>query len=102
MDNVFSTLPDGYSTKSLRHNANLNFAFVDGHAKLIHMMSGEYSGYGLTARPTSEIDGLKWCADRNIVPGPTFSGSGYPVSSATETCAHAVQEFYSGKWVQNS
>src|SRR5262249_26681025 len=66
MDNIISTLPDGYSTKSLRHSGgNFNYAFVDGHAKLIHMQSGEYSGFGLTARPASETDALKWCYDLN-------------------------------------
>jgi prepilin-type N-terminal cleavage/methylation domain-containing protein/prepilin-type processing-associated H-X9-DG protein len=105
MDNILSTLPDGYSTKSLRHGTNFNFAFVDGHAKLIRMNSGEYSGFGLTGRPASETDALKWCYDPNAVADyAAFGGGpgGYPVQSANETCQQAVQDYYSGGiWTQN-
>jgi prepilin-type N-terminal cleavage/methylation domain-containing protein/prepilin-type processing-associated H-X9-DG protein len=103
MDNILSSLPDGYSTKSLRHMTNFNYSFVDGHAKIIHMQSGEYNGFGLTARPASEPDALKWCSDPNIVPGSTFGGpsGGYPVGSATETCQQAVHDYYTGSWKQN-
>ena len=103
MDNILSTLPDGYSTKSLRHTSgNFNYAFADGHAKLIHMQSGEYTGFGLTARPANEVDALKWCSDPNIIPDATFGGpGGYPVQSKTETCAQAVHDYYTGSWKQN-
>jgi len=103
MDNILSTLPDGYSTKSLRHGGgSFNFAFVDGHAKLIHFDSGEYAGFGLTGRPASEVDALKWCSDPQIVPASTFGGpGGYPVQSATETCAQAVHDYYTGFWTIN-
>ena len=103
MDNILSTLPDGTSTKSIRHQTNLNYCFVDGHAKIIHMQAGEYTGFGLTARPTSETDGLKWCSDPSIVPASTFPGpgGGYPVQSGTETCAQAVHDYYAGSWTAN-
>lgn len=102
MDNILSTLPDGVSTRSLRHMSNLNYAFVDGHAKIIHFQAGEYAGFGLTGRPQSEVDALKWCSDPTIVPASTFGGaSGYPVQSGTETCAQAVHDYYTGFWTAN-
>jgi prepilin-type N-terminal cleavage/methylation domain-containing protein/prepilin-type processing-associated H-X9-DG protein len=96
MDNIISTLPDGYSTKSLRHTGGtFNYAFADGHAKVIRMQSGEYAGFGLTARPASEADGMKWCYDPMAVPAAGFGGpGGYPVQSATETCQQAVHDYY--------
>jgi prepilin-type N-terminal cleavage/methylation domain-containing protein/prepilin-type processing-associated H-X9-DG protein len=102
MDNILSTLADGYPTKSLRHQSNLNYAFVDGHAKIIHFQSGEYAGFGLTGRPTTETDALMWCSDPSIVPDAGFGGpGGYPVQSATESCAQAVHDYYTGFWVLN-
>ena len=103
MDNILAVLPDGTSTKTIRHQGNLNYCFVDGHAKIIHMQAGEYAGFGLTARPTSEVDGLKWCSDPAIVPTADFGGpgGGYPVQSATETCAQAVHDYYAGSWTLN-
>jgi prepilin-type N-terminal cleavage/methylation domain-containing protein/prepilin-type processing-associated H-X9-DG protein len=103
MDNILATLADGYSTSSLRHSGgSFNYAFVDGHAKLIHMQSGEYAGFGLTARPASEVDALKWCYDPNAVPDPSFGGpGGYPVQSKTETCRQAIHDYYTGFWTQN-
>lgn len=98
MDNIFSGNDGPSNTKSIRHMANLNYAFVDGHAKIIHMKAGQYAGFGLTARPASEVDGLKWCYDPNAVPASTFPGpgGGYPVQSATETCQQAVHDYYAG------
>ena len=37
-----------------------------------------------------------------IVPAPGFGGpGGYPVQSATETCAQAVHDYYTGSWTLN-
>lgn len=96
MDNIMSRLPDGYSSNGLRHMQNLNYVFCDGHAKLIHMQTGEYSGYGLVGIPASATDALKWCSDPNILPAAGFDNSGYPLVSPAETCAQAVSDFYSG------
>jgi prepilin-type processing-associated H-X9-DG protein len=96
MDNNMSRLADGSSSKSLRHMQSFNYVFADGHAKTIHMQTGEYSGFGLVGRPASPTDALKWCSDPNIVPAPGFKTSGYPLKSGTETCAQAVADFYSG------
>ena len=96
MDNILSRLPDGVSTNFLRHQQNLNYVFADGHAKLIKMQAGEYTGYGLVGVPASEQNALKWCADPDLRPAAGFDTSGYPIQSATETCAQAVHEFYSG------
>jgi prepilin-type N-terminal cleavage/methylation domain-containing protein/prepilin-type processing-associated H-X9-DG protein len=74
MDNIFSGSDGPSSTRQIRHLANLNYAFVDGHAKIIKMQAGQYSGYGLTARPASEVNALKWCYDPNAVPDSTFGG----------------------------
>ena len=67
----------------------------------IVLMAGEYAGYGLTGRPASETDGLKWCYDPNAVP-VNFDADGYPLASGTETCQQAVHEYYAGNvWTLN-
>jgi len=96
MDNNMSRLADGASSKGLRHMKSLNYVFADGHAKTIHMQTGEYAGYGLVGIPASPTDALKWCSDPNVTPAPGFKSSGYPLKSGTETCAQAVADFYSG------
>jgi prepilin-type N-terminal cleavage/methylation domain-containing protein/prepilin-type processing-associated H-X9-DG protein len=97
MDNLFSGADGPTSTKSIRHMSSLNYAFVDGHAKIIHMQVGVYAGFGLTGRPASQTDALKWCYDPSAVPSAGFGGpGGYPVQSATETCAQAVADNYTG------
>jgi prepilin-type N-terminal cleavage/methylation domain-containing protein/prepilin-type processing-associated H-X9-DG protein len=96
MDNILSRLPDGYSSRGLRHQQALNYVFADGHAKIIHMQAGEYSGFGLVGIPASETDALKWCSDPNIVPANGFNPDGYPLQSGTETCRQAVHDFYAG------
>ena len=101
MDNIFSNSDGPRNTSSIRHTGNLNYAFVDGHAKIIHMKAGQYAGFGLTARPASEADALKWCYDPNAVPDATFGGpGGYPVQSKTETCQQAVHDYYTGSWTE--
>ncbi|HLK61041.1 MAG TPA: prepilin-type N-terminal cleavage/methylation domain-containing protein [Chthonomonadaceae bacterium] len=105
MDNIFSG-PDGPAlTRQIRHMANLNYCFVDGHAKIIHMQCGTYGGsFTSIARPASMTDALKWCYDPNAVSDyAAFGGGppGYPVISATATCQQAVQDYYSGSWVEN-
>ncbi|MEP6755156.1 MAG: prepilin-type N-terminal cleavage/methylation domain-containing protein [Chthonomonadales bacterium] len=101
MDNIFSNGDGPARTSSIRHQTNLNYAFVDGHAKVIKMAVGQYAGYGLVGRPASEANALKWCYDPNAVPDPTFGGpGGYPVQSKTETCAQAVHDYYNGFWTE--
>jgi prepilin-type N-terminal cleavage/methylation domain-containing protein/prepilin-type processing-associated H-X9-DG protein len=101
MDNMFSGADGPSATSQIRHIGMLNYAFVDGHAKTIPMQVGQYSGFGLTARPAKESDAVKWCRDPNAVPPAGFGGSGgYPVQSATETCAQAVHDYYTGSWTQ--
>ena len=100
MDNIFSGSDGPKNTGTIRHTGSLNYAFVDGHAKIIHMKAGNYSGFGLTARPGSEADGLKWCYDPNATPAAGFSTSGYPMQSATETCQQAVHDFYTSAWTE--
>jgi prepilin-type N-terminal cleavage/methylation domain-containing protein/prepilin-type processing-associated H-X9-DG protein len=103
MDNIFSGGDGPQRTSSIRHTANLNYCFVDGHAKIIHMKAGQYAGFGLTARPASEVDGLKWCFDPNFIPDSSFQGpgGGYPVQSNSETCQAAVHDFYTaGIWTE--
>jgi prepilin-type N-terminal cleavage/methylation domain-containing protein/prepilin-type processing-associated H-X9-DG protein len=99
MDNIFSGSDGPTATSQIRHQTHLNYAFVDGHAKTIVMQVGQYAGFGLTARPASETDALKWCRDPNATPNSSFSGpGGYPVQSATETCQQAVHDYYTGSW----
>jgi len=96
MDNILSRLPNGTSSKSLRHQQSFNFVFADGHAKSIRMQAGKYAGGGMVAIPVSPTDALKWCSDPNLTPAPGFKASGHPLKSGTETCAQAVADFYSG------
>ena len=102
MDNIFSGKDGPTSTKTIRHRASLNYAFVDGHAKTIKMKAGNYSGFGLTARPASEVDALKWCYDPSALSDYAALGgvSGYPISSALLTCAQAVHEYFTGTWIE--
>ncbi len=102
MDNIISGADGPKNTGSIRHMTNLNYAFVDGHAKIIKMQAGQYAGFGLTARPSSEVNALKWCYDPNAPSDYAALGgvSGYPISSATESCQQAVHEFYSGAWTE--
>jgi prepilin-type N-terminal cleavage/methylation domain-containing protein/prepilin-type processing-associated H-X9-DG protein len=96
MDNIYSRLQDGFGSHGLRHMQNMNFVFTDGHAHVIKMNAGEFSGYGLVGIPASERDGLKWCSDPNAVPSAGFDGSGYPLGSSTEPCQQAVHDYYNG------
>ncbi len=101
-DNIFSTLPDGYSSASVRHMQMLEFGFADGHVKPIKFNTGEYPGYGLVGLPANENDALLFCNDPNVVgdysgagfpAGSSLSGS-YPLQTAGETCQQAVQDIY--------
>jgi prepilin-type N-terminal cleavage/methylation domain-containing protein/prepilin-type processing-associated H-X9-DG protein len=100
MDNIFSG-PDGPTgTSTIRHGGKLNFAFVDGHAKLITMVAGNYNapdGVYWVARASSMVDALKWCYDPNASSDySTFQSdtSGYPVNSITETCSQVVADWF--------
>ncbi|MDE2127650.1 MAG: DUF1559 domain-containing protein [Armatimonadetes bacterium] len=99
-DNIFSTLPDGYSSKDIRHMQNLVFAFADGHAKPIKFNTAEYTGYGLIGLPANQTDALKFCSDPNIVgdysdDGGGGLGSGYPMQTGAESCTQLVTDLYS-------
>jgi len=105
MDNIFSGSDGPPTTHQVRHLQNLNYAFVDGHAKIIKMQSGCYQGCGnfsSIARPASEDNALKWCYDPNALSDyASFGGSGgYPVVSATATCQQAVHDYYTGSWTE--
>ncbi|HZT42678.1 MAG TPA: prepilin-type N-terminal cleavage/methylation domain-containing protein [Chthonomonadaceae bacterium] len=102
MDNILSRLPDGSSTKALRHmGGTFNYAFADGHAKVVRVQSAEYNGYGHVGKPASETDGLMWCSDPSVTPSSIFQtydwgGAGsYPMQDPTETCQKAVSDFFS-------
>ncbi len=98
MDNVLSLYPDHVSSKSIRFAGRFNFGFADGHAKSLQMNSAEYAGYGLIARPASQLDALKWCYDQGAVPDPAYLGNtfpgDYPLQSGSLTCADAVKDIY--------
>ena len=67
MDNIFAGSDGPNATSQIRHGGKLNFAFVDGHAKNITMVTGTFAGYGKVARASSQTDMLKWCYDPNAV-----------------------------------
>ena len=102
MDNIFAGNNNDQpaTTKSIRHQSNLNYCFVDGHAKIIHMEIGNYGSIKGVGRPASEVDALKWCYDPNAVPASGFDAGGYPLGSATETCQMAVHDYYTGSWTK--
>ena len=103
MDNIFSGGDGPVTTRQIRHMTNLNYAFVDGHAKIIKMQVGVYAGYGLVARPASEANAVKWCYDptANSDYAALGGSGGYPVQSATETCQQAVHDYYAGSWTES-
>lgn len=105
MDNIMSRLADGYSTQALRHMGGIfNYAFADGHAKVVRMQTSEFSGFGLVGRPASMTDALKWCSDPSVTPSAAFATvdwPGYPMQSPTETCQQAVSDFYTSLVTQN-
>jgi len=97
MDNIFSGSDGPVGTSVVRHRGKLNYAFVDGHAKVITMTVGQYAGYGLVGRAASQTDALKWCYDPNATSDyQAFNGgtSGYPVNSASETCQQVVADYF--------
>jgi len=109
MDNMWGH--DGpENTATIRHGGKLNFGFVDGHAKLITMVAGNFTdtnGDGNTyfvARAASENDALKWCYDPNAPSVyASFNGGnsqGYPVNSASETCSQVVADFFNPTYFQ--
>ncbi len=102
MDNIFTGSDGPISTKQIRHQTNLNFAFVDGHAKIIKMAVGIFVGFGFTARPSSEANALKWCYDPEASSDYAALGGvgGYPVQSADETCRQAVHDWFNGYWTE--
>lgn len=101
MDNAVATYPDHTSSKRMRFTGKWDYAFVDGHAKLISMQLGEYPGFSqqLVGMPANQNDGLKWCFDPSFIPDAQFATdnsfpSDYPLQSGTETCAQAVADMY--------
>ena len=64
----------GSANNQLRHGSHFNFAFADGHAKLINMKAGYIAGAeaGEFAMPTNTSQSTWWCAD----PAQTYDGEG--------------------------
>jgi len=64
----------GTTNSTLRHGANFNWAFADGHAKLIKMVAGWVNGAerGSFAMPANSQQASWWCAD----PTQTYDGDG--------------------------
>jgi len=104
MDNIFSG-PDGPAgTSKIRHNARLNFAFVDGHSKSVAMVAGSFNNgqvWAPVARAASQSDALMWCYDPNAVSdyaalGDTLSSllTSYPTLALNETCAQSVADYF--------
>lgn len=98
MDNIFAYTDKPKTTSDIRHAANLNFAFVDGHAKIVHMKVGNYGTKTGIGRPSAEADAQQWCYDPNAtgIPGASFG----PTFSTTATCQQIVHDYYTGAWVE--
>ncbi|HLK14379.1 MAG TPA: prepilin-type N-terminal cleavage/methylation domain-containing protein [Fimbriimonadaceae bacterium] len=100
MDNIMSGKDGPAATKLIRHRGKLNYAFVDGHAKIITMQVGNYNapdGVYFVGRAASMVDALKWCYDPNAPSDyQAFNGGtgGYPVNSASETCSQVVADYF--------
>jgi prepilin-type N-terminal cleavage/methylation domain-containing protein/prepilin-type processing-associated H-X9-DG protein len=64
----------GTSNSQLRHGSSFNFAFADGHAKLVKMKAGYIAGAeaGEFAMPANADQTSWWCAD----PNQTYDGQG--------------------------
>jgi prepilin-type N-terminal cleavage/methylation domain-containing protein/prepilin-type processing-associated H-X9-DG protein len=87
------------SSQQLRHGQLENMAFVDGHAKPIRMEAASNSIYTENPLqiPVNQADALDWCFDPTYAADYAFNGgntSGYPLSSAGETCTVAIQDVY--------
>ena len=103
MDNIFSDPPNlttgQIATSSLRHNQLFNFVFADGHSHPIHMLAAistnsNFSGVEI-GLPANQQDAYDWCYNTNATPASSWPGpSGYPMSSATETCGQTVTDLY--------
>jgi len=65
---------NGVTNSTLRHGANFNWAFADGHSKLIKMVAGWMNGAerGSFAMPANATQASWWCAD----PSQTYDGQG--------------------------
>ncbi len=108
MDNILSTPPFAtgqIGSSELRHNQNFNYAFVDGHAHIIRMLSAVYNGYGQIGLPANEDQASWWCHSLTYVDTPNalvqpFTlANGYPLQ-ATESCQAAVADLYANSAVQ--
>ena len=87
MDNMLGDKDAPTKTSGLRHSGSFNFAFVDGHAKIIRMQLGRYKG-SLVTRASSNTDGLKWCFTPDFIP-----------VGFTATCKESVNDFYTNNFV---
>ncbi len=105
MDNIFSGSDGPTGTSKIRHNAGLNFAFVDGHAKQVKMIAGVFTNaagpWSPVARPASQSDALMWCYDPNAVSdyaalGDTLTSlqTSYPTLALNETCSQTVADYF--------
>ncbi len=83
----------GTTTSGLRHNAQLNYAFVDGHAKSVHVtagyMAGAFNGRFIMASDTN-LAQTAYCADPNYPLNFISSSDSMPVPEGTP-CGQAAQ-----------
>lgn len=102
-DNILSQffgVSPANSTAALRHMSGLfNFAFVDGHAHTMRMVSATYPGGFIIGIPANKADAFDWCYDPSAT-GVYLKGiSGYPLQASGETCTQAVNDLYSNSMV---
>lgn len=78
MEWILDSYKGSFKNGGTRHGGKFNFAFADGHAKLVNFKFGLIGNhkYGV---PRAEIDAAKYCADpdANIDLGPSY---GLPVT----------------------
>lgn len=97
------------TTNELRHMATLNFVFVDGHAKSLHMVVAKNKFYtaNLLLMPANQNDAGNFCYDPNATTS-YYAGakSGkYPLSSAitgaaSVTCPQVIADVYTNSTIQ--
>jgi len=108
-DNIlsrFHNVSAGNSTAALRHVSGLfNYAFVDGHAHPIRMVSATYPGGFVIGLPANRNDAIDWCYDPtavghydSAVPSNPLAGN-YPLSADQESCTQAITDLYANSSV---
>ena len=93
-DNNLAKIGNGTNVtqSALRHGAQWNYCFADGHAKNVKMISLEYPGFGSIGLPSNREQGLYLCSDPDRM--GVDEGGGYPLQNEVVKCSDALLDMY--------